>query len=301
LLEDKINRLVVVIENKIGSTEHSGQLQKYLGQIAAEYPEPEWRLIAVYLTPDGEVPSEAAYLPADYGIIAAVVEAVAESRRPTIDPAVYALLIHYAQMLRRHVVENSEIAELCRRIYQRHRRAIDLIFEHRPDRLAEIESILVDLVNSQDDLILDTESKRNVFFAHVDLEKLPRGTGWTRSGRIVLFQFVNDANFLDLVLYVGPGMPEVRKHLIDTAMALPAPFRVPQPKLREGEKWKQIYSLRFANAEDLQELPIEALETHLRARWNDFVTRDLDKLMGPLSEAAKSLETQLDKGVPSAT
>jgi hypothetical protein len=39
----------------------------------------------------------------------------------------------------------------------------------------------------------------------------------------------------------------------------------------------------------------------LRARWNDFVTRDLDKLMGPLSEAAKSLETQLDKGVPSAT
>ena len=30
-------------------------------------------------------------------------------------------------------MSDSEIAELCRQIYRRHQRALDLIFEHRPD------------------------------------------------------------------------------------------------------------------------------------------------------------------------
>jgi hypothetical protein len=140
VLVDPINHLVVVIENKIGSTEHSGQLARYLRNVGTEYPAPTWRHLAIYLTPDGASPSVTDYLPADYGLVADTVEAVAESRRVVLDPAVHALMVHYARMLRRHIVADSEIADLCRRIYHRHQRALDLIFEHRQGRLAEVRA-----------------------------------------------------------------------------------------------------------------------------------------------------------------
>jgi len=138
LLVDPVNRLVVVIENKIDSGEHSDQLARYLHIVHNDYPITAWRHLAVYLTPDGAEPSEAGYLPADYGLVADAVEAVAASREPSLDPALYQLMIHYTRMLRRHIVTDSETADLCRRIYQKHQRALDLIFEHRPDRLARI-------------------------------------------------------------------------------------------------------------------------------------------------------------------
>jgi len=166
LLVDDANRLVVVIENKVDSAEHSDQLGRYLRLVEAEFLAPGWRHLADYLTLGGEAPSEGAYLPADYGLVADAVEAVAESRRPGLDPAVHALMAHYARMLRRHIVEDSEIADLCRQIYRRHQRALDLIFEHRPDRLAEVQAILLDLVASRDDLILDTSAKQVVRFGH---------------------------------------------------------------------------------------------------------------------------------------
>jgi hypothetical protein len=41
-------------------------------------------------------------------------------------------------MIRRHIVSDSDVSELCQRIYRKHKRALDLIFEHRPDVRLEI-------------------------------------------------------------------------------------------------------------------------------------------------------------------
>ncbi|MDQ3780874.1 MAG: PD-(D/E)XK nuclease family protein [Chloroflexota bacterium] len=296
LLVDQANRLVVVIENKIDSTEHSGQLARYLGLVGAEYPAPEWRHLAVYLTPDGEAPSVTDYLPADYGLVADAVEAVAESRRPALDLAVHELMIHYSRMLRRHIVTDSEIADLCRRIYHRHQRALDLIFEHRPDRLAEVQAILLDLVRSRDDLVLDTASKQIVRFAPVAWEGLPRGEGWTRSGRLVLFEFDSYPDRLDLSLYVGPGPVEARRRLIELATAQQPPFRVPKRGASTNQKWKSIFSRRFLRLDDYQDASHEGIEALIRARWEEFVDRDLPALVAPIHVAARSIATSLADG-----
>jgi hypothetical protein len=288
LLVDQLNRLVVLIENKIDSTEHSDQLNRYLRLVGTDYPAPEWQHLAIYLTPDGAAPSVSGYMPADYGLVAETVEAVAESRRPTLDSAVHNLLIHYARMLRRHIVADSEIADLCRRIYHRHQRALDLIFEHRPDQLAEVQTLLVDLVRSRDDLLLDSASKQGVRFGHMAWEGLPKGQGWTRSGRMVLFEFENYPERLVLNLYVGPGPAEARQRLIDLATAHQPPFRVPNRKI-EGQKFKQIFSRRFLKAEDYQDAALEDIEAQIRARWEEFVARDLPALVAPLGEAETSL------------
>lgn len=289
LLVDQPNRLVVVIENKIDSTEHSGQLGKYLRLVGAEYPAPEWQWLAVYLTPDGEDPSETDYLPADYGLVADAVEAVAESRRPALDPAVHAVLVHYARMLRRHIVTDSEIADLCRRIYRRHQRALDLIFEHRPDQLADVQTILVACVQSRGDLILDTASKQIVRFGHVAWEELPRGQGWTRSGRLVLFEFSNYPGFLSLNLYVGPGPIEARQRLIDLATVHQPPFRV--SKRGTGKNHKSIFSRRFLKPEDYDDAAHGDIEARVMARWEEFAAQDLPALVAPIQEAAGSILT----------
>ncbi len=286
LLVDQVNRLIVVIENKIDSVEHSGQLGRYLGLVNDEYPAPDWRHLAVYLTPDGAQPSETGYLPADYGLVADTVDAVAESRRPALNPAVHHLMVDYSRMLRRHIVTDSEIADLCRRIYHRHQRALDLIFEHRPDRLAEVQSILVDLVSSHDDLILDTASKQVVRFGHMDWEGLPRGEGWTRSGRLVLFEFDSYPDRLGLSLHVGPGPAEARQQVIDLAMAHQPPYGVSKRRTTETQKWKSIFSRRFLRPEDFEDATLAEIEARIREQWNQFVNHDLAALVGPIHAAA---------------
>src|SRR3954451_9728360 len=56
LLVDDTNRVVVVIENKIDSAEHSDQLGRYWDIVAAEYP--GYRAVGLFLTPDGLEPSD---------------------------------------------------------------------------------------------------------------------------------------------------------------------------------------------------------------------------------------------------
>src|SRR5207302_9251300 len=59
-------RLAVLVENKIDSAEHSDQLRRYLAVASQELP--NWRLLPVYLTPDGALPSNDRYLVADYSM-----------------------------------------------------------------------------------------------------------------------------------------------------------------------------------------------------------------------------------------
>ncbi len=298
LLVDKSNRLVVVIENKIDSTEHSGQLGSYLRLVRAEYPAPEWRHLAIDLTPAGEAPSETDYLPADYDLVAEAVETVAESRRPALDPVLYGLMVHYVHMLRRHIVTDSEIADLCHRIDQRHRRALDHIFKHRLNRLAEIQDILLDCVRSREDLIEDsTWSKNFVRFGHVAWEALPTGSGWTPSGRLVLFTFENYPDRLDLILWVGPGPAEVRQRLIDLATANQPPYLV---RKRQDQRWKWIFSRRFLELEDYENLERDEIKARIRARWDEFANRDLPELVAPIQQAASSFASSLADGEASS-
>jgi hypothetical protein len=132
-------------------------------------------------------------------------------------------------MLRRHIVSESEIAGLCRRIYQKHRHALDLIYEHRPDRQAELREFLVGLVSEQSHFILDDSPKSYIRFIPKawDKENLKSEGGvesWTSTRRMLLFQFNNSPDKIDLWLVVGPGPEEVRQKLLDASLKKGSPF-----------------------------------------------------------------------------
>ena len=76
LLLDGDHKLAVIIENKIDSGEHSGQLQRYLEVVGQHYR--GWRIIAVYLTRGGDPPSHECYLPVAYDLVCEVIDSLAE-------------------------------------------------------------------------------------------------------------------------------------------------------------------------------------------------------------------------------
>lgn len=73
-----------------------------------------------------------------------------EEHRSMLGSDIVTLLEHYALMLRRHIMSDSGVAELCQSIYQKHKQALDLIFEHRPDQQA--------LINEYAQLLIKPES-----------------------------------------------------------------------------------------------------------------------------------------------
>jgi hypothetical protein len=129
------------------------------------------------------------YLPVDYGLVCTLLEQLAQSRTSTLGPDVLTAIRHYTQLLRRHVVAESEIAELCRRIYRKHQRALDLIYEHRPDRQAAIHDMLLGVIARQEGKIVPiASSKGYIRFVPVQWNTIPpllTGTGWPPSTNLL--------------------------------------------------------------------------------------------------------------------
>ena len=273
LIVDETHNLVVVIENKIESAEHSDQLNRYLRTVEHHYP--GFRVLALFLTPQGELPSDERYLPLRYTVVVELVEQVLDARRSVLGADVQTLLRHYADLLRTHVVSNSEIDELCLRLYQKHQRALDLIFERRPDRQLSIQQLLEAIVAETPGFVLDQSTKNVVRFAlqEWDTPELKAGSDWTSSGRVLLFWFVNKPDRLDLRMEIGPGPVETRQRLLDLVLQHTPPFSVQTRYL--NQKWNRIYKRPFLNAAKLEEASMEEIEAAVRKLWGVFLTSDL--------------------------
>ena len=174
-IREPAHHLAVVVENKIDSGEHSDQLARYWDRVKLQYPDTT-RLVGILLTHEGVEASLSAYSSVSYSTVCELVEDVIDSRGPSLAEDMRILLRHYTQMLRRHIVSDSEIADLCRRIYQRHQRALDLIFEHRPDQQAAIRDALAAMIQRTPGLLLDRTAKTMVNFLPVEWDSLSSGT-----------------------------------------------------------------------------------------------------------------------------
>ena len=276
LLLDEANRLAVIVENKIDSAEHSDQLRRYRRIVRQHYP--QLRQVCLFLTPEGDEPSDENYIAIDYGLIVALLEQLVESRASTLGPDVRTLIAHYSQMLRRHIVNESEIAELCRKIYRKHQRALDMIFEYRPDRQAAIREILEDLIRAEEQLELDYCTKSYIHFvpkAWGESKVLLQGEGWSPSKHILLFEFGNYSDRLNLYLVIGPGPLETRQNLLDMARDN-RPLNAYRNRL--GKSINTIYKRSFLTAKSYEDAGIEDLEAEIKKKWEQFLEHDLPEM-----------------------
>lgn len=287
LLLDEQHKLAVVIENKIDSGEHSDQLSRYHRVVSQHYP--GWLIIGLYLTPVGEMPSNKAYLSVDYGLVCDVIDGLAESKASIVNPDVKTLMTHYTDMLRRHIVSDSDVAGLCRQIYHKHKRALDLIYEHRPDPQGANRTILTNLVKNTKGLVLTGTSKWYVWFHPQEWEVPALRANDNRNG-FLRFVFHNNPNRLDLLLETSPGHQGTRRRLFEMGQkdeklfnALVDPGTNDYPKL---------YRRIFLTPEQYDEASNGEREREIRRQWAAFLEEDLPRI-----ERAVKGETWIWEGV----
>lgn len=158
LLVSSDDKCVMAIENKVGSHEHSNQLNRYRGIIEKEYP--DYNRIFVYLTPDGEDPSDVDNWDVlSYTDAVDVLESVCGKAELQDDVS---LMIHnYIDVIRRDIVEDQQLIEICNKIYHKHQKALDLIFENKTDGNASVYEYVINAIRSNQKIIPRDEQKRS--------------------------------------------------------------------------------------------------------------------------------------------
>lgn len=283
LLSSKLE-LVVIIENKIGSGEHSNQLARYQRIIQHEFP--LWKKLSIFLTPEGEQPSDDRYFSISYNSICEIIEDIFKSRKASLGPDILSLMEHYTRMLRRHIVSGSEIEVLCQRIYKKHQKALDLIYEYRPDLQNEIFSFLSDLITENDQVVIDDSVKSYInFFPKEWSEKEPfhQGEGWTSLNKLLIFQFRNSPNSLKLHLVIGPGDNDAREKIFKIAQENQQLFNPSRNKLTP--RYFTIFHSSILTKTDLiNAASIEDVQEKIEKRWDRFLKEKLPRFLAVFND-----------------
>jgi len=287
-IRDDESKIAVIIENKIDSSEGPNQLQRYFDIAEGEFR--GWRIIAIYLTPEGDRPSDDRYIPMSYSRVYESTQHLLASAQIAHEE-VRLGLSQYAEMLRRYIVPESEISQLCRRIYEQHREALDLIFEHRPDQRDVIRKATEALIKSCDELEIDSSSKSLVRFwiKNLDVSTL-RQSSWTPSKRILMFEFDIYEDQLWLRLYIGPGPKELRTKLYEMAK-VKKPLK---PSASFSPQWNTIFTRKILDSDSYHRSK-EELESELKEKWEHFLKHDLPQIIAAIKSEAWIFEAPSDK------
>jgi hypothetical protein len=179
------------------------------------------------------------------------------------------------------------VAQLCQRIYRKHQRAMDLIFEHQPDMQAKLRDFLEEMIMTTPGMILDYSTKTWVRCVPEAWETavLHQAEGWTSSKRMLLLVFGNDSNRLHLKLAIGPGPQSIRERLLDLAMAHQPPFVVAGQSMSARNRHKTIYTQDLLRANDYEDASIDELRGRVQAGWDRFVGERLPEITAVLQSA----------------
>lgn len=276
LVLSETHQLAIIIENKIGTKEHSNQLRRYYKSVEQQFH--GWKILGIYLTPDGDIPSDNRYLSLSYEVICGLIESIIDSRKSILGPDIHTLMQHYTVMLRRFILSGSELEKLCYKIYRKHQRALDLLFEYRPDLQAELYDLMTQLIETTPGLTLDNPTKGYIRFVadEIDIPLLRKGGGWTLSNRILLFEIKNLADRMGIYLLIGPGPNETREKLFELSKKKDSILKPSQKTM--GKNHQTIYHTALLTKIDYQSPDIGVLQKKIEKRWESFITDHLPQI-----------------------
>ncbi len=138
LVSSSKEKFVICIENKIDSGEHDNQLNRYRKQVEDTYP--NYQKMFIYLSPEGgEASDPDNWCAMGYQDVLSIVENA--QRKTKLLPEAQLLVDNYTATIRRDIVGDEKLAQICAEIYAKHQRALDLIFENKPDRAAILAEV----------------------------------------------------------------------------------------------------------------------------------------------------------------
>jgi hypothetical protein len=138
----KLENIVVCIENKILSKEHSDQLTRYKKIIESNFPKEKKTF--VYLSPEGN-PSENesdVYQPISFNFIIDSLERIISVYGKSMNQQVLFYIKDYITIIKRELMGTDELSQLSQKIYNNHKELFDFIEEHKPDTSLRLSTII---------------------------------------------------------------------------------------------------------------------------------------------------------------
>lgn len=145
LIQSDQLKIVFAIENKIYAPEGKTQLSDYYNTIKKEFP--EYKKVFIYLTREGESPSDVVnWCIADYRML---IESLEESKNSNenISDKTKMIINDYISMIRRNFGMDNELKRTVQKIYFKHKKAFDLIFEVTSNITTQYSEYLKDWIN----------------------------------------------------------------------------------------------------------------------------------------------------------
>ena len=282
LLNESSKKVVITIENKIGTSEHSGQLLRYRKIIENEFK--GYEKIFILLSPEEVVCSDEQWLVMTYMTVSNLIEELLSSKKDMLSNNVYNFIYQYNIILRRYIVGNSEIEQICRSIYKKHQKALDLIFQYKPDLSLEISEFLQDLIKKDKRFTFIGGGKSVIQFINEPIEKIISNISKfsSISDKILYFEFRNSINRLGLYFQISRGEQKYRQQLYEFFKEKKEIFSLSTKNL--SPVYQSVYQKKFLNPADYEEASIDEISKKVTQIWQGFCTEDLPRINDALSE-----------------
>ncbi|NLD14054.1 MAG: PD-(D/E)XK nuclease family protein [Gammaproteobacteria bacterium] len=240
--------LVLLVENKIKSSEHGNQLASYLDSIRKKYSsdnaDKEYTVIPVYLTLEGDEPSDPRYSGASYELI---IELIKDSLaiNSGVLPEQKVFIESYINTLENVVGQaNQELIKVAEEIYAVHRKAIDFIVQaFVQDSYAQGFQQFIE--QSNEFVIKVSRNNFSAFttMAFESVNTIPVDRWFIENGdRPICIEFYKcNERKLGIAIVVGPITDrEIRKRLLDDLEE--AGFKFQKNARNEKSKFTRFYS-----------------------------------------------------------
>lgn len=263
-------KFVLCIENKIDSGEHDNQLARYKKQIEQAFPEYQKKYI--YLSPEGLEASDSENWHAmSYAEVLSVIESAMQ--QVNLLPEVQLLVNNYIDTIRRDIVGDERLARICAEIYVKHQKALDLIFENKPDRSMELAEIFrawamrkmkageIEYVPEKSGKTMTRFKTKAMSFLLPDAEEAKSGWG-TKN---YYFYEIRNMDGKEFFIQFSLSSKEIPAHLRAVCNRINEYF--PSRQQKENWQWRTPFTTKHCKLEDLSE---ERINRELNKRFEEI-------------------------------
>jgi hypothetical protein len=259
--------IVVCIENKIDSQDHSDQLAKYRFIVNDAFK--KHKKVFVYLTPYGEPPKTAKerefYVPYSYEKIIKRAVRILQIHGKSLNFGVYQYISDYLTTIKRELMKNDELNELAVKIYKNHRELLDFVFENKSDIALELYPYFVDQI-IHSGWVMGSKHKGYARFLTKKLNEIvPRkGQGWPQKESFLFeIDFIWSKKKAVFKTIVSPGAEEIQ-NIFSKALE-----NIPGHKKPYGKKWLVHFQHTWKfDTEEMTEIVEEDINANLKAEWH---------------------------------
>ena len=200
LLVSELNRLVILIENKIGSSEHSNQLERYLEKVNEDYY--GYAIVPILLSLDGVAASNEKYYSASYLDVIETLEFLTINYSERTSTKILDFLSFYITTLKEKYNMDESIKQLCKEIYSENKEVIDLIYSigHEMDTSQAFKNFN----DAFPEVILLYNNATDYWFILNYFKNMKKMKNGWRAEYPICFWFANYNGKLKITLEIGP-------------------------------------------------------------------------------------------------